>query len=46
MYQCILPYSGKFLRDKIFADGSKNEISWIKLSQMLARVMRQNSENA
>ena len=31
-----LPYSGKFSRDKIFADGSKNENSRIKFSRMLA----------
>ena len=40
IYQ-LLPYSGKFSRDKISADGSKNENS-----RMLARVTRQNSENA
>ena len=43
---CLLPYSGKYSRDKIFADGSKNENSRIKFSRMLARIMRQNSENA
>ena len=42
----VLPYSGKFSRDKIFADGSKNDNSRIKFSRMLARVTRQNSENA
>ena len=46
MSDCGIPYSGKFSRDKIFADGSKNENSRMKFSRMLARVMRQNSENA
>ena len=31
-----IPYSGKFPWDKIFTDGSKNENSGIKLSQMHA----------
>ena len=31
-----MPYSGKFSQDKIFADGSKNEISRIKFSWILA----------
>ena len=40
-----IPYSGKFLRDKIF-DGSKNENLRVKFSRMLDRIMRQNSEDA
>ena len=44
--QGYIPYSGKFPRDKSFTDGSKNENWQIKFSQMLARVTRQNSENA
>ena len=31
-----IPYSGKFLQDEIFTDGSKNENSQIKFLQMLA----------
>ena len=49
MYMCVyvqymhtralgyIPYSGKFLQDKIFADGSENKHSWIiKFSRMVA----------
>ena len=32
-----IPYNGKFSRDKIFTDGSKNENSRIKFSQMLGK---------
>ena len=32
----VIPYSGKFSRDKMFADGFKNEDLQIRFSWMLA----------